>query len=132
MYGSKVRCRWQVRPGKWAVRARVERLIEPAVLLLLRERPRHGYDLLENIPALVGDGADVDLGNLYRLLRGLEAEGLVSSQWDVGAPGPARRIYTLTAAGARLLEGWATALRSTGGVITTFLDRFDRQSRRTR
>ena len=58
----------------------MERLIEPAVLLLLRERPRHGYDLLEDIPDLVGEGADVDLGNLYRLLRGLEAEGVVSSQ----------------------------------------------------
>jgi poly-beta-hydroxybutyrate-responsive repressor len=117
--------------GAWTVRARVERLVEPALLLLLHERPRHGYDLLEHIPALVGDGAEVDLGNLYRLLRGLEAEGLVSSQWDVGAPGPARRIYTLTPAGARLLEAWTTALRSTGTVITTLLDRFDRTQRRT-
>jgi PadR family transcriptional regulator PadR len=132
VYTPKVRCRWVSHTGEWAVRARVERLVEPALLLLLHEHPRHGYDLVENIPALVGDGADVDLGNLYRLLRGLEAEGLVSSQWDVGAPGPARRIYTLTAAGTRLLEGWATALRSTGDVITTFLDRLDRQSRRTR
>jgi poly-beta-hydroxybutyrate-responsive repressor len=113
------------------VRARVERLVEPALLQLLHERPRHGYDLLENIPTLVGDGAEVDLGNLYRLLRGLEAEALVSSQWDVDAPGPARRIYTLTPAGARLLEAWATALRSTGTVITTFLDRFDHRRRRT-
>jgi PadR family transcriptional regulator len=117
--------------GEWAVRARVERLVEPALLLLLHERPRHGYDLLENIPALVGDGAEVDLGNLYRLLRGLEAEGLVVSHWDVEAHGPARRIYTLTPAGARLLEAWATALRSTETVITTLLDRFDRKQRRT-
>src|SRR3954468_3601223 len=129
MYGPKARCRWLVSPGHWAVRARVERLIEPTLLLLLRERPRHGYDLLENIPALVGQGADVDLGNLYRLLRGLEAEGLVSSHWDVAAPGPARRIYTLTPAGARLLEAWASALRSTGAVITTFLDRFNPHER---
>ena len=131
MYAPKVRCRWLSRTGEWAVRARVERLVEPALLLLLHERPRHGYDLLENIPALVGDGAEVDLGNLYRLLRGLEAEGLVTSQWDVGAPGPARRIYTLTPAGARLLEAWATALRSTATVVRTLLDRFDRKQRRT-
>ena len=131
MYAPKVRCRWLARTGEWAVRARVERLVEPALLLLLHERPRHGYDLLENIPALVGDGAEVDLGNLYRLLRGLEAEGLVTSQWDVGAPGPARRIYTLTPAGARLLEAWAKALRSTATVVRTLLDRFDRKQRRT-
>ena len=131
MYVPRVRCRWLSRTGEWAVRARVERLVEPALLLLLLERPRHGYDLLENIPALVGDGAEVDLGNLYRLLRGLEAEGLVTSQWDVSAPGPARRIYTLTPAGARLLEAWATALHSTATVVRTLLDRFDRQQRRT-
>ena len=132
MYGTKVRCRWQIRPGHWTVRARVERLIEPAVLLLLRERPRHGYDLLEHIPDLVGDGADVDLGNLYRLLRGLEAEGVVSSSWDVAAPGPARRIYTLTATGGRLLDAWAAALRSTETVVATFLGRYDHRKRRTR
>ena len=113
------------------MRARVERLVEPALLLLLLERPRHGYDLLENIPALIGDRAEVDLGNVYRLLRGLEAEGLVSSQWDIDAPGPARRIYTLTPAGGRLLEAWGTALRSTQTVIATLLDRFDQEQGRT-
>ena len=132
VYGPRVRCRWQVRPGQWAVRARVERLIEPAVLLLLRDRPRHGYDLLENIPGLVGDDADVDLGNLYRLLRGLEAEGVVSSSWHVDVPGPARRIYTLTPVGGRLLDAWAGALRSTESLLGSFLGRYDRPEGRTR
>ena len=132
MHGPKVRCRWQVSPGHWEVRARVERLIEPAVLLLLHERPRHGYDLLENIPVLVGDGADVDLGNLYRLLRGLEADGVVSSSWNFEVAGPARRVYSLTRVGGRLLDAWATALRSTESVVGTFLGRYDHRERRTR
>src|ERR671910_344288 len=92
-----------IRPGHWAVQARIERFIEPAVLLLLRERPRHGYDLVDNLPALVGEGATIDLGNLYRLLRGLEAERLVSSSWRADAPGPAPRGYDHTPAGARPL-----------------------------
>ena len=102
------------------------------MLLLLRERPRHGYDLLEQIPDLVGEGADVDLGNLYRLLRGLEAEGVVSSSWDIAAPGPARRIYTLTPAGGRLLDAWAAGLRATETVVAAFLGRYDHRKRRTR
>jgi PadR family transcriptional regulator PadR len=130
VYGPKVRCRWQITPGHWTVKARVERLIEPAVLLLLREHPCHGYDLLENIPTLVGESADVDLGNLYRLLRGLEAEGVVSSRWHVGDPGPARRIYKLTPAGGRLLDAWATALRSTESVVGMFLGRYDHGERK--
>ena len=35
--------------GHWRVRSRVERFAEPAVLLLLQERPAHGYDLLERM-----------------------------------------------------------------------------------
>ena len=35
--------------GRWRVFARVERFTEPALLLLLRERPAHGYDLLERL-----------------------------------------------------------------------------------
>ena len=49
------------------------------VLLLLRDGPKHGYELLERLPELSAGDGHIDLGNLYRLLRALEAEGLVSS-----------------------------------------------------
>ena len=87
--------------GHWRVLARVERFAEPALLLLLRERPAHGYDLLERLPELTGE-ARVEMGNLYRLMRGLEEEGLVSSEWDASSPGPAKRRYALTSDGAKL------------------------------
>ena len=60
--------------------------MEPALLLLLRERPTHGYDLLERLPEVTGD-QPVEMGNLYRLLRGLEDEGIVTSEWDSSSPG---------------------------------------------
>ena len=69
------RCRWRV-GDRWLVRARVERFVEPALLLLLRQRPMHGYDLLEQVSQLTGDDRGVDLGNLYRVLRALEEDGL--------------------------------------------------------
>ena len=84
--------------GRWRVFARVERFAEPAILLLLREHPAHGYDLLERLPELTGE-ARIEMGNLYRLLRGLEEEGLVSSEWDDSSPGPAKRRYAITPAG---------------------------------
>ena len=113
-----------VRPGHWGVRARVERFSEPALLLLLLERPTHGYDLLEALPALTGD-TRVDMGNLYRVLRALEEDGLVTSQWEAGAPGPAKRTYELTAEGKRLLDEWAAALRRSRERIDLFLDRYE-------
>src|SRR6266496_1995347 len=82
------RARRLIAPGRWEVRARIERFVEPAVLLLLREGPRHGYELLDRLPELVGDER-VDVGNLYRVMRALEEEGIVESEWSGDLPGPA-------------------------------------------
>jgi PadR family transcriptional regulator len=122
--GRGARCRHRVRPGHWGVRARLERFTEPALLLLLRERPAHGYELLDALPALTGD-ARVDMGNLYRVLRAAEEDGLVRSEWEAGAPGPARRTYELTADGHRLLDEWAAALRRSRERIDGFLERYE-------
>ncbi len=118
------RSRRLVRPGHWHVHARVERFVEPSLLLLLRERPLHGYELLEHIQEL-GVERRVDVGNLYRFLRGLEEEGLVSSEWSADLPGPAKRTYELTDEGRRLLDRWADALRRAQETIAGFLDRYE-------
>jgi PadR family transcriptional regulator PadR len=93
------------------------------LLLLLRERPTHGYELIEQLEALA-DGERVDVGNLYRALRALEEDGLVRSQWDAALPGPAKRTYEITADGARLLDEWAGALARARDRIDVFLDRY--------
>ena len=93
----------------WEVRARVERFGEAALLVLLAERPTHGYELLERLPPLIGEDR-VDVGNLYRVLRALEDEGIVVSEWSADLPGPAKRTYTLTDDGHALLDAWRAAL----------------------
>src|SRR5581483_11057374 len=119
------RSRQQVGPGEWAVRARVERFHEPALLLLLKERPRHGYELIALLPELAG-GERVDVGNLYRFLRRLESDGIVESEWSGDLPGPAKRTYTLTPVGERLLGQWADALRQSREHVSSFLDRYEK------
>lgn len=123
--GGRARCRRRVGPGRWEVRARIERFVEPALLQLLSERPMHGYELLERLPELAREERRVDLGNLYRLLRSLEDEEIVSSAWDESVPGPAKRVYRLTDAGRGLLDGWAGALRDARVLIDAFLARHD-------
>jgi PadR family transcriptional regulator PadR len=113
----RTRTRRQTRPGHWHVRARVERFVEPSLLLLLRERPLHGYELIERLPEVAGEGR-IDVGNLYRLLRSLEL------------PGPAKRTYELTDEGRRLLDRWAEALREAQTDLQGFLDRYDQDERR--
>ncbi len=104
--------------------ARVERYTEPAILLLLREGPKHGYKLLEQLPQLSSEEGHLDLGNLYRLLRALETEGLVSSEWQTRS-GPPRRVYRLTASGAHLLDGWAGSLREMRSTVDRFLTAYE-------
>jgi poly-beta-hydroxybutyrate-responsive repressor len=103
------------------VRARVERFAEPALLLLVADGPTHGYELLERLPALVGEER-VDVGNVYRALRALEEEGLVVSEWQAALPGPAKRTYTLTGDGRAVLEQWRESLRELRDGLSTFLD----------
>ena len=118
------RTRWCDKQGRWHVRGRVERFLEPALLLLLSEQPAHGYELVDRVTELV-PGERPELGGLYRVLRALEEDGLVTSRWEAGEPGPSKRIYDLTPAGRRLLDEWAAALGRARDRINTFLDRFE-------
>jgi PadR family transcriptional regulator len=102
------------------VRARVERFGEPALLALLADRPTHGYELIERLPELSGEDR-VDVGNLYRALRSLEEEGLVTSEWSADLPGPTKRTYTLAPEGHELLAAWLASIERLRDALTTFL-----------
>ena len=116
------RNRQRLADGSWEVRARVERFGEPALLLLLAGGPTHGYELLERLPDVLGDER-VDVGNVYRALRSLEDEGLVTSEWRADLPGPAKRTYTLTDEGHELLESWLESLAALRDGLKGFLER---------
>ena len=103
------------------MRARVERFGEPALLVLLAARPTHGYELIERLPELSGEDR-VDVGNLYRALRALEEEGLVTSEWSAELPGPTKRTYTLTPEGHELLAAWLASIERLRDGLTTFLE----------
>ena len=62
---------------------------------------------------------------LLLLLRGLEEEGLVSSEWDASSPGPAKRRYAITPAGEQLLDHWVEALRRSQERTARFLERYE-------
>jgi PadR family transcriptional regulator PadR len=118
----RTRNRSRLPDGSWEVRARVERFGEPALLALLSDGPTHGYELLERLPGVLGDER-VDVGNVYRALRGLEEEGLVVSEWRADLPGPTKRTYTLTEDGARVLESWTASLEKLREDLSAFVDR---------
>ena len=53
----------------------------------------------------------IDISIIYRTLRNLEAEGLVSDTWDDNSLGPQRRVYTITPQGEAILAEWIQNLR---------------------
>ncbi|GLY83260.1 helix-turn-helix transcriptional regulator [Actinoallomurus iriomotensis] len=95
--------------------------LQGCVLLLLRERPAHGYELLERLKAF--GLADGDSGNLYRRLRTLEEQGMVRSEWETSEAGPRRRMYHLTASGDARLRRWADSLAETRRLLDYYLGR---------
>ena len=96
-------------------------LLRPFLLLLVRERPGHGYDLIER---LHGMGLpDVEPGQVYRVLRGLERDRLLVSAWETAEAGPLRRRYELTAAGCADLRAWTARMAGLNELIGTYLRR---------
>jgi len=93
--------------------------LRPCILVLLAEGPAHGYELLEGVRRLGFGGADA--GGLYRTLRAMEREVLVSSWWEASPSGPARRTYELNVDGevalARAVEELRGALRLLGVIV---------------
>src|SRR3954466_15450230 len=84
-----------------------------ASLMVLRE-PGYGYSLLET---LRGAGFEVEANTLYPLLRRLEAQGLLTSEWNTDEARP-RKFYRTTGQGDALAETlrgeWARIDRAIG------------------
>ena len=96
--------------------------LRPCLLLLLREQPAHGYQLLERLRPF-GFAGD-DPGGLYRALRSLERDGLVRSAWEPSANGPDRRIYQITRRGMEELHRHAKRLHEGRQKLDGFLGRY--------
>jgi PadR family transcriptional regulator, regulatory protein PadR len=71
-----------------------------AVLSQLDEE-QYGYSLLKS---LSDGGLEVDQGTLYPLLRRLESQGLLQSDWRIADEARPRRYYVLNPQGRLLLE----------------------------
>ncbi|MBC7248702.1 MAG: helix-turn-helix transcriptional regulator [Anaerolineae bacterium] len=101
-------------------RGRVRGFMQPWLLLLLAQKPAHGYELMERL-GQDDETPGADPGLLYRTLRQFEQEGLVRSSWDTEGSGPARRVYEITDEGLEYLHAWAVNIRRTRERLDRFL-----------
>ncbi len=84
------------------------RFMLPAILLLLSEQPGYGYGLVPRLREF--RFGHVDRPAVYRALAQLEQDGLVRVTAEQHA-GQARRVYSVTPLGERVLRVWMGVVR---------------------
>ena len=95
-------------------------ILEPALLVLVKGEPSHGYSLLNDL-------GEIGLNTLhpsvvYRTLREMEDLGWIQSDWETDqTQGPPRRTYHLTALGEEALQYWKQELARTNEITLQVL-----------
>jgi PadR family transcriptional regulator PadR len=111
--------------GRGPCPTRIYRFMEPCLLLLLHRGSSHGYSLQDELKEFGFAEPAVDPSVVYRALREMEEQGLLTSTWDTEGSGPPRRVYRLTAQGDQYLARWVADLRETDRVLHSFFDAYD-------
>lgn len=99
-------------PATW-----IRALLPSAVLACLELTVLHGYGIAQALHAR-GFGTPRG-GSLYPVLGRLEEAGAITAEWVPGPSGPARRQYTLTAAGRAQLDRDRASLAALGNALAT-------------
>ncbi len=81
------------------LRLELRRGVVVLAVLSQMDTARYGYSLIQR---LVEQGLEIEEGTLYPLLRRLEKQGLLESEWEVGESRP-RKYYRISPAGREVL-----------------------------
>jgi len=109
------------RPGP----GKPDRYIQPSLLLGLKSGPSYGYELIRDLKKFNFMEGQPPPGMIYRHLRGLEADGLVRSEWMTEGAGPAKRVYHLTADGEAALKLWIEYMHAQSQKLRDFIERYE-------
>lgn len=82
------------------LRLELRRGIVVLAVLSQLQSPQYGYSLVQR---LAERGLEVEEGTLYPLLRRLEKQGLLASEWDVNEARP-RKYYRISPQGRKVLD----------------------------
>ncbi len=85
----------------WTIQVR-KGILELCTLNALDETEKYGYELVKILVALPGLG--VTEGTIYPLLSRLKKQGLVTTRLVESSEGPARKYYTLTDQGRKIMK----------------------------
>lgn len=72
---------------------------EPVVLAILAQGESYGYEMIQRVRELSGGEIAWTDGMLYPVLRRLEAQGQIESEWRTAENGRKRRYYRISKIG---------------------------------
>jgi PadR family transcriptional regulator PadR len=102
-----------------------ERYIQPSILMTLKYKPSYGYELIKDISQFGFVEGYAPPGMIYRHLRQMEENGLVSSEWATEGTGPAKRVYQLTMEGSEVLDYWIGYMREQAQRLQGFIEQYE-------
>lgn len=76
----------------------------PMILSVLSRGESYGYAIIQEIKTLSGNEIEWTDGMLYPVLRRLESQGLVESEWRMVESGKKRRYYRIKKVGVKALQ----------------------------
>ena len=83
---------------------------KPLILSILKEGKNYGYSITQRVKEISGGSLQWADGMLYPVLKKLEREGFVTSEWMVTDSDRRRKYYSITEAGKQELiieqEDW--------------------------
>ncbi|UCD42286.1 MAG: PadR family transcriptional regulator [Chloroflexota bacterium] len=85
--------------------------VSPEFTLLgfLSQDPAHGYELHQKLTADLGQVWHLSQSQIYSILNRLEGKGLIQGSLQKQEKLPAKRLFTLTAAGQERFEEWLSS-----------------------
>lgn len=99
------------------LRLEIRRGIVVLAVLSQMDTARYGYSLIQQLTA---QGFEIEEGTLYPLLRRLEQQGLLESEWEQGDARP-RKYYRLSALGADVLKALSAEWQETVKIMNDVL-----------
>lgn len=91
----------------------LNRLTQPAILSVLNGSTEslHGYVIVQKLAETpMYGGKKPDATGVYRTLKQMEKDELVTSEWDMPDSGPAKKGFVITKKGSSTLRRWVDTL----------------------
>ena len=80
--------------------------VKHAILGIIKEGPRHGYELKSIFDERIGNFWNLNYGQIYTTLDRLEKEGFISGTEEEQDSRPDKKVYDISIKGVQELERW--------------------------